>query len=84
MVSVIRRAYSHLEKINVRSGQKVKRGEVIGLVGNTGLSVAPHLHYEVLLHDEQVNPVNYFFLDLNPEEYNRMIELSVKSGQSFD
>ncbi len=77
-------SYSHLDKINVRAGQRIKRKDVIGLVGSTGLSVAPHLHYEVLLHDKPVNPVNYFFLDLTPEEYDRMIELSVKSGQSFD
>ncbi|HYW96691.1 MAG TPA: M23 family metallopeptidase [Bacteroidales bacterium] len=77
-------SYSHLDEIKVRYGQKVTRGDVIGLVGNTGLSVAPHLHYEVLLNDKAVNPVNYFFLDLDPEAYNRMIELSVKSGQSFD
>ncbi len=77
-------SYSHLDKITVRAGQQVKRGETIGLVGTTGLSVAPHLHYEVLLHDKPVNPVNYFFLDLNPMDYNRMIALSVRSGQSFD
>ncbi len=77
-------SYSHLDEIKVRQGQKVKRGDVIGLVGNTGLSVAPHLHYEVLLHDKPVNPVNYFFLELKPEDYNRVIELSIKSGQSFD
>ena len=76
--------YSHLESITVRSGQKIKRGDVIGQVGNSGLSVAPHLHYEVHLNGDAVNPVNYFFLDLSPEEYDRMIELSIKSGQSFD
>jgi hypothetical protein len=76
--------YSHLDKFNVRAKQKVKRGELIGWVGNTGLSVAPHLHYEVLLNEKPVNPVNYFFLELTPEKYDKMIELSVKSGQSFD
>jgi murein DD-endopeptidase MepM/ murein hydrolase activator NlpD len=77
-------SYSHLDGFNVKKGQKVKRGTVIGRVGNTGLSVAPHLHYEVLLNNEPVNPVNYYFLELSPEEYDRMIELSMKSGQSFD
>ncbi len=79
-----RSIYSHLEKFNVRRGKHVKRGDIIGWVGNTGLSVAPHLHYEVHMKDKAVNPVNYFFLDLRPESYNRLIELSVKSGQSFD
>ena len=77
-------SYSHLDGFNVKRGQKVKRGNVIGWVGNTGLSIAPHLHYEVLLHDKAVNPVNYYFLELSPEQYDQMIELSIKSGQSFD
>jgi murein DD-endopeptidase MepM/ murein hydrolase activator NlpD len=76
--------YSHLNKFNVRRGNKVKRGDVIGWVGNTGLSVAPHLHYEVHLHDNPVNPVNFFFLELSPQEFNKMVEMSIKSGQSFD
>ena len=76
--------YAHLDKFNVRKGNKVSRGDLIGWVGNTGLSVAPHLHYEVLLNGEPVNPVNYFFLELSPEQYDKMIELSIKSGQSFD
>ncbi len=77
-------SYMHLDAFNVRSGQKVKRGDVIAWVGNTGLSVAPHLHYEVSLDGNQVNPVNYFFLELTPEAYDKMILLSIKSGQSFD
>lgn len=76
--------YSHLNDFKVRRGQNVLRGEIIGTVGNTGLSVAPHLHYEVRLNGESVNPVNYFFLELNPEQYNKLIELSINSGQSFD
>ncbi len=76
--------YSHLDKFNVRRNQEVLRGDVIGWVGNTGFSVAPHLHYEVHFKGKPVNPVNFYFLDLSPAEYDKMIELSVKSGQSFD
>ena len=76
--------YSNLDKFNVKKGQTVRRGEVIAWVGNTGLSVAPHLHYEVRLRGKSVNPVNYYFLELSPSEYYKMIEISIKSGQSFD
>jgi murein DD-endopeptidase MepM/ murein hydrolase activator NlpD len=76
--------YMHLDAFKVKNGQKVKRGDVIAWVGNTGLSVAPHLHYEVYLDGNPVNPVNYFFLELSPESYDKMILISIKSGQSFD
>lgn len=76
--------YAHLDAFNVRQGQKVKRGDIIGFVGNTGLSTAPHLHYEVIRNNDKVNPVNYFFNDLTADEYSRMIELSMRPGQSFD
>ena len=76
--------YGHLDRFNVKSGQKVKRGEVIGFVGNTGLSTAPHLHYEVTHNNEKVNPINYFFNDLTADEYDLMIDLSMRPGQSFD
>jgi murein DD-endopeptidase MepM/ murein hydrolase activator NlpD len=76
--------YAHMSGFNVRLGQEVKRGDIIGFVGSTGLSTAPHLHYEVHLHNKKVNPINYYFNDLTPEEYDRMIELSMRSGQSFD
>jgi len=76
--------YAHMSGFNVRLGQQVKRGDVIGFVGSTGLSTAPHLHYEVHLNNKKVNPINYYFNDLTPEEYDRMIELSMRSGQSFD
>ncbi|MCK5136158.1 MAG: M23 family metallopeptidase [Bacteroidales bacterium] len=76
--------YAYMDELNVRSGQRVKRGDVIGTVGDTGLSVAPHLHYEVHLNGEPVNPINYFFLELTPEEYDRLIRTSIMSGQSFD
>jgi murein DD-endopeptidase MepM/ murein hydrolase activator NlpD len=77
-------SYMHLDAFKVKRGQKVKRGDVIAWVGNTGLSVAPHLHYEVSLDGNPVNPVNYFFLELSPENFDKMILLSIKSGQSFD
>ena len=76
--------YAHLDRFNVRQGQRVKRGDVIGFVGNTGLSIAPHLHYEVELNGEKVDPSNYYFNDLSPEEYERIIEIASRSGQSFD
>lgn len=76
--------YAHLDRFNVRAGQKVKRGDVIGFVGSTGTSVAPHLHYEIKLNGVNVDPVNYYFNDLSPEEYERMIEIASKTGQSFD
>jgi septal ring factor EnvC (AmiA/AmiB activator) len=76
--------YGHLNEIDVKIGQKVKRGDVIGRVGNTGLSTAPHLHYEVSINGEKVNPVNYYFNDLSAKEYENLIEISVKSGQTFD
>lgn len=76
--------YGHLNGFNVRVGQKVKRGDVIGFVGSTGLSTAPHLHYEVLVNGAHVDPALYYFNDLTPEEYERMLEISTKSGQTFD
>ena len=76
--------YAHMSAFNVKPGQKVKRGDVIGFVGSSGLSTAPHVHYEVFLNGEKVNPVNFYFNDLNANEYGNMIEISLKSGQSFD
>jgi murein DD-endopeptidase MepM/ murein hydrolase activator NlpD len=76
--------YAHLDSFNVKPGQKVHRGDVIGFVGNTGMSVAPHLHYEIKLNGVNVDPVNYFFNDLSPAEYENMIEIASKTGQSFD
>jgi murein DD-endopeptidase MepM/ murein hydrolase activator NlpD len=76
--------YGHLNNFNVKQGQQIKRGDVIGFVGSSGLSTAPHLHYEIMLNGEKVNPVNYYFNDLSPAEYEKMIEISIKSGQTFD
>lgn len=76
--------YAHLSEITVREGQTVERGEQIGAIGSTGLSTAPHLHYEVLKDGKYVNPINFFFNDLNAAEYARLIELANTSNQSFD
>ncbi len=75
--------YAHLEKFIVNPGKKIKRGEIIGYVGNTGSSTAPHLHYEVIHNDKKVNPVHYFFNDLNPEEYEKILELATIENQSL-
>jgi len=76
--------YAHLNSFNIKQGQKVSRGDVIAFVGNTGLSTSPHLHYEVFRNGEKINPINYFFNDLTAEEYDRMIEISMSMGQTFD
>ena len=73
--------YAHLNDYDVRVGQKVKRGEVIGEVGNTGKSTGPHLHYEVHLKGKVMNPVNYYFMDLSAEDYDKMIELAANQGK---
>ncbi|MFW5963027.1 MAG: M23 family metallopeptidase [Bacteroidota bacterium] len=76
--------YAHLNDFNVRRGQRVKRGDVVGYVGSTGLSTAPHLHYEVEKDGSAVNPIHYYFNDLTPEQYEKMIVISSNSGQTFD
>ena len=78
-----RTRYAHMHAFAVRNGQHVKRGELIGFVGDTGLSTAPHLHYEVFINGAQVNPIHYFFNDLNPAEYAKIIELASIENQSL-
>ena len=76
--------YAHMQKYIVKKYQKVKRGEIIGYVGSTGTSVAPHLHYEVHKNDKKIDPKYFFYNDLNPEEYERMLEICSQSNQSLD
>ena len=76
--------YGHMSKIAVYANQKVIRGQLIGYVGSTGLSTAPHLHYEVIKNNEKLNPINYYYNDLSPQEYQMLIDGSKKSTQSFD
>jgi murein DD-endopeptidase MepM/ murein hydrolase activator NlpD len=76
--------YGHLSDMDVRVGQTVKRGQQIGKIGNTGNSIGPHLHYEVLYKGVHMNPVNFFAFDLTPEEYYEMLQRSQTVGQSLD
>ncbi|MCC7231880.1 MAG: peptidoglycan DD-metalloendopeptidase family protein [Bacteroidia bacterium] len=76
--------YGHMSRIAVKPGQKIKRGDLVGYVGNTGTSTGPHLHYEVRKNGNPVNPVNFYYNDLTPEEYEKMLEISSQAGQSFD
>jgi len=76
--------YAHLSKFEVRKGDKVKRGEVIGKVGNTGLSTGAHLHYEVHKNGKVINPINFYHGDLTAEEYDVMLNLSTLENQSLD
>ncbi len=76
--------YGHLNSFNVVNGQNVKRGDIIGYVGNSGASTAPHLHYEVHKDGQRVNPAFYYFRDLTAEEFDRMIAISSNIGQTLD
>ena len=78
-----RTVYGHLNKFNVRKGQKVKRGELIAYSGNSGRSTAPHLHYEVHKNGKKLNPVNFFFNDLTPNQYEEVIKLSSVENQAL-
>lgn len=76
--------YAHLKRALVRPGEIVKRGQVIAESGNTGLSIAPHLHFEIRKNGAHVDPINYLFTDITPQEYQQLIEMSKLGGQSLD
>ena len=76
--------YCHLAASKVRKGQRVRRGDIIALSGNSGLSLSPHLHYEVRYEGMRVDPIHYFFMELTPDEYRRIIKISQSGMQSFD
>ncbi len=76
--------YAHLHKYNVRVGQRVKRGDIIGFVGSTGRSQAPHLHYEVFKDGERINPINFYYGNLTAEEFDRLLKKSQQENQSLD
>ena len=76
--------YAHCSKLIAKVGQKVKRGDVIALVGNTGKSTGPHVHYEVHYQGRPIDPRNFYFYDLSPEDYDRMVQLSSNMGNMLD
>lgn len=76
--------YAHLHSFSVKKGDKVQRGQEIGKMGNTGKSTAPHLHYEVIKNKKTVNPIHFFFNDITPEEYDKILELSQHPSQTMD
>lgn len=77
-------SYSHLQSVKVKRGQRVQRGDIIALSGNSGLSLAPHLHYEVRYNGMRVDPIHYFFMELTPDEYQRIMRIAQSGMQSFD
>lgn len=76
--------YGHMFKIRVKNGERIKRGEIIGWVGSTGKSTAPHCHYEVHKNGTRLDPVYFFYNDLSPEQFNRLLKIAASSNQSFD
>ena len=76
--------YGHMSKLHTQKGRRVKRGEIIGEIGNTGQSTGPHLHYEVIYRGQKVNPINYYYKDITPEEYNALLEMASQHTSPFD
>ena len=76
--------YAHMSNYNVKAGQKVKRGDIIGYMGNTGMSTGPHIHYEVKKNGHPVDPINYYFNDLTAEEYDQLVMEANNNGQAMD
>lgn len=77
-------SYGHLSRANVRKGQKVRRGDIIARSGNTGLSLAPHLHYEIRYNGRRIDPIHYFFTELDFRDYQKIIRIAQSGMQSFD
>jgi murein DD-endopeptidase MepM/ murein hydrolase activator NlpD len=78
--------YGHLAagSVRVQRGETVRRGDIIARTGNTGLSLAPHLHYEVYHNGMRVDPIHYFFMELNPGDYQRIVRIAGSGMQSYD
>ena len=76
--------YAHMSAYNVKAGQKVKRGDIIGYMGNTGMSTGPHIHYEVKKNGIPVDPINYYFNDLTADEYDKLVTEANNNGQTMD
>lgn len=76
--------YAHLSKYNVRKGKKVKRGDLIGFVGSTGRSQAPHLHYEIRKNGDKINPINFYYGNLSASEFEELLKNAAKQNQSLD
>jgi murein DD-endopeptidase MepM/ murein hydrolase activator NlpD len=74
--------YAHMSEFKTRVGKKVQRGELIGLVGSTGKSTAPHLHYEVIKNGNKIDPINFFFTDITPEQYQQIVKKAKNTGGS--
>ena len=76
--------YAHLYKYNVKKNQKVKRGDLIGFVGSTGRSEAPHLHYEIFKDGTRINPINFYYGSLTAEEFSKLVDRASLENQSLD
>lgn len=76
--------YAHMIRVKARRGERVVRGQVLGWVGSTGKSTGPHLHYEVIRNKQKIDPVHYFFNDLSPTDYERLVKIAAANNQSFD
>ena len=76
--------YAHMNKYQVKRGQNVKRGDVIGYVGNTGRSAGPHLHYEIFKDGKKINPLNFYYGNLSSEEFDILLNLANQENQSLD
>jgi murein DD-endopeptidase MepM/ murein hydrolase activator NlpD len=76
--------YGHMVRVKTRTGQRVKRGEIIGYVGSTGKSTGPHCHYEVHKGGQKLDPVYFFYNDLTPQQFNELLKRAKASNQSFD